>query len=135
MTEAQVIAHLEILRADMRDEVKRRIDSRDRYSIQMTISVAAIVGVAFSRPEFLRVPMAAPLVAIYYTVLILYSYRVHRVIAKYLREQIEPRLAALHDIPIEIEWESFTCVRRFRVYEPRSFSRRFGSLRFCCSDI
>jgi hypothetical protein len=107
MTETQVVAHLEGLRVDSRDEIKRRIEGRDRYSIQLTISLAAIIGVAFSRPEFLRVLIAAPLVAIYYTVLILYSYRVHRIIATYLREKIEPRLADVHGIPIDLEWENF----------------------------
>jgi hypothetical protein len=42
-------AHLEKLRDDARDEIKRRIEQRDKCSIQLTIALGAIVAVAFSK--------------------------------------------------------------------------------------
>lgn len=99
--------HLESLRQDARLEIKSRIEQRDKYSIQLTIALAALVAVAFSRTGFRRVLLAAPLVSIYFTVLILYSYRVHSILAKYLRQALEPELAKELDVDLSLEWENF----------------------------
>lgn len=99
--------HFEALRQDARDEIKRRIEQRDRYSIQLSIALAALLAVSFSTPGLRAVLIAAPLVSIYFTVLILYSYRVHHVLAKYLREQIEPELARVYGTPVDKEWENY----------------------------
>lgn len=99
--------HLEKIRDDIRDEIKRRIDQRDKYSIQLTVVLSAIVGVSFSKPGFEKILLAAPLASIYFTVLILYSYRIHAVLAGYLREKIEPALAALAGTDPSIEWERY----------------------------
>jgi len=101
------IEHLERLREEARDEIKRRIEQRDKYSIQLTIALGAIVGVAFSELRFERVLIVAPLISIYFTVLILYSYRIHGILALYLRSTIEPELAQLCDTELEWEWEHF----------------------------
>jgi hypothetical protein len=106
------IKHLEALREDARDEIKRRIEQRDKYSIQLTIALAAIVAVSFSYPYLGKVLIVAPLVTIYFTVLILYSYRIHTVLASYLRTKIEPELARLCGTPPELEWESFYIVHQ-----------------------
>ncbi|MBI4285903.1 MAG: hypothetical protein HY670_08430 [Chloroflexi bacterium] len=105
--EERAMAHFETLRQDMRDEVKRRIEQRDKYSIQLSIALAALIAVSFSRPGLRTVLIAAPLVSIYFTVLILYSYRVHHVLAKYLLEEIEPELAHLCGITVSKEWENY----------------------------
>ncbi len=107
MAQQNAIAHLEAIRHDIRDEVKRRIEQRDRYSIQLTIAMGAIVAVSFSVPNLREVLIAAPLVSIYFTVLILYSYRVHKVMTQYLREEIEPELARLCETAPEKEWETW----------------------------
>ena len=107
MSEERARAHLETIRQDIRNEVKRRIKQRDKYSIQLTIALGAIVAVAFSLTDVRRVLIVAPLVAIYFTVLILYSYRVHRLLARYLCEEIEPELARLCGTPPEKEWETW----------------------------
>lgn len=101
------VAHLEGLRADVRDEIKRRIEQRDKYSIQLTVALAAILAVAFSKPELSRVLVAAPLVSIYFTVLILYSYRIHRVLTRYLRDVLEPELAETVGTSVELETETY----------------------------
>jgi hypothetical protein len=99
--------HLEILRADVRDEIKRRIEQRDRFSIQLTISLGAILVIAFSKPELSHVLVAAPLVSIYFTVLILYSYRIHAVLTRYLREKLEPELAAVTGLASDFGLETY----------------------------
>lgn len=107
MDEERAIAHLETIRQDIRDETKRRIEQRDKYSIQLTIALGALVAVSFSTTGLRMVLIAAPLVSIYFTVLILYSYQVHRILAKYLRCKIEPELARLCGTPPEKEWETY----------------------------
>ncbi|SRR6266849_1862440 len=105
--EDKAISHLEALRMDSRNEIKDRIKQRDNYSIQLTIALGAIVAVSFSPNGFVRALMAAPLVSIYFTVLILYSYRVHRLLAQYLREEIEPELARLCGTLPAKGWETY----------------------------
>jgi hypothetical protein len=99
--------HLEKIKKDLRDEIKKRIDQRDKYSIQLTVVIAALVAIAFSERGFQKALIAAPLASIYFTVLILYSYRVHRLISKFLREVIEPRLAAGAASDPAQEWETY----------------------------
>jgi hypothetical protein len=101
------LSHLETLRADVRDEIKRRIDQRDKYSIQLTVALSALLAVAFSKPRLARVLIAAPLTSIYFTVLILYSYRIHHVLARYLRDMLEPELATAADSSVELEIETY----------------------------
>ena len=104
--------HLHNIRNDIRDEIKQRIRQRDQYSNQLIISLGILLSFAASSKidsissdqlasNFHRVSLIAPLVSIYYTVLILYSYRVHKTLAKYLRKVIETKTPTL------IEYEEF----------------------------
>lgn len=52
MSEEKAIAHLEVIRQDIRDEIKKRIEQRDRYSIQLISALGALVTVAFSSVVF-----------------------------------------------------------------------------------
>jgi hypothetical protein len=101
------INHLEKLREDIRDEIKKRIGQRDNYSISLTIASGTIMAIAFSASKYKEILIALPLISIYFTVLIMYSYEIHRLAAKYLREEIEPRIAKLCETPISIEWETY----------------------------
>lgn len=107
MSQDKAIARLEGLRQDARDEIKRRIEQRDRYSVQLTLALGALAVLAFSKPELKMVLIAAPLLSIFFTVLVLYSYRIHNVLTRYLRDKIEPELARLCGTPVETEWETF----------------------------
>ncbi len=104
---ANTYDHLEKLRADIRDEIKKRIEQRDKYSIQLTVVLSAVVAVAFSGTGLQKTLLAAPLASIYFTVLVLYSYRVHRLLARYLREEIEPKLAEAANTDVGVEWERY----------------------------
>ncbi len=100
------IAHLEKLREDVRDEIKKRIGQRDSYSMQLTIASGTIIAIAFSA-DHQEILVLLPLVSIYYIVLIMYSYEIHRFAAQYLRDEIEPKLAKLCGTPSNIEWETY----------------------------
>jgi hypothetical protein len=99
--------HLEKIKGDLREEIKKRIEQRDKYSIQLTVVLAALVAITFSERGFQKALLAVPLASIYFTVLILYSYRVHRLMTKYLREVIEPRLAEGAGSDPAQEWETY----------------------------
>lgn len=105
------LARLEAIYQELRSEIRQRIEQRDRYSIQMTVSLAAIVAISATRTdqmrEMHRVLLAAPLVSIYYTVLIQYSYAVHSVLSRQLREAIEPAIARLTGVSVEFEIENY----------------------------
>lgn len=108
--EVKSIGHLEAIREDIRDEIKKRIQQRDQYSIQLTIALGTTVAISFSPKGFGQALIAAPLFSIYYSVLILYSYRVHKLLARYLREEIEPELARLCKIAPSREFETWYAV-------------------------
>ncbi len=104
---SEKIQHLENIRNDVRDEIKNRITQRDKYSIQQLISLGVITGVAFSRPELIYVLFIAPAVSLYYTMLLIYSYKIHDFSTKYLREVLEPELADLCDLNQKIELQNY----------------------------
>jgi len=108
--EKNQLVHIETLWHEARDEIKRRIEQRDKYSIQMTIALGALVVVSFSSassPNLRLCIVAVPSVALYFTTLIIYSYRVHTVLTTYLRERIEPRLAEGYGIELDLELENY----------------------------
>jgi D,D-heptose 1,7-bisphosphate phosphatase len=111
--ETKQIKHFESLREDIRDEIKRRIEQRDKYSLQFVIALATIAALfSFSNTggigiDFRKVIVIAPGVSIYFSVLILYSYRIHYILTKYLSVKIEPKLATLHELSRDYEWENF----------------------------
>jgi hypothetical protein len=101
------ILHYQALREDVRTEIKTRIQQRDNFSTQFITALGAIVAVAFAKDGFEKVILIAPLIVIYYTMQILYSYRVHDILARYLREEIEPALTRLCITDPEHEWERY----------------------------
>jgi hypothetical protein len=107
MAENPKLSHLEAIRDDVRDEVKRRIQQRDQYSMQLTVALGAIAVGAFSASGTPRLFILAPLVAIYFTALILYSYRIHDSLASYLRTEIEPLFEDLTGLSKTVEWETW----------------------------
>lgn len=101
------LRHIEAIREDVRDEVKRRIQQRDQYSMQLTVALGAIAVGAYSTNGTTRLFILAPLVTFYFTALILYSYRIHHMLANYLRNVIEPKFEDLTGFPKAAEWETW----------------------------
>jgi hypothetical protein len=109
--EEKQLSRLRELYADVRDELKQRIQQRDKYAFQVTIAIGAIMGFGLKEGQH-RVLIAAPLVSLYFTVLILYSYLIHSNLTRYLREHIEPEIARLCGHRKEIEFESWCSENR-----------------------
>jgi D-glycero-D-manno-heptose 1,7-bisphosphate phosphatase len=79
-----------------RQEILNRIQQRDQFSIQFITTVCAIVGVAmldFQYASYLF--LLLPLVTMYYSLQILYSYEIHDRIHKFLTDEVEPELGKL----------------------------------------
>jgi len=122
------LRHIEAIREDVRDEVKRRIQQRDQYSMQLTVALGAIAVGAYSTNGTTRLFILAPLVTIYFTALILYSYRIHHMLANYLRDVIEPKFEDLTGFPKAAEWETW-----YQNQGTRSGVRRwFFVAEMCC---
>lgn len=99
--------HLEAIREDVRDEIKSRIKQRDIYSIELTVALATILGIAYSNSSFKDIILLAPLPTIYFTLLIFYSYRIHKNLSEYLRNKIEPKFIELTNLPKDTEIETY----------------------------
>ncbi|MBL8048646.1 MAG: HAD-IIIA family hydrolase [Chthonomonas sp.] len=103
---------LQALYSEVRTEIRQRITQRDQYSIQLTVALAAIIAISASgkpteTPHLYRALLAAPLLSIYYSVLIQYSYAIHQILARLLREEIEPALTEISHQRPEYELETF----------------------------
>jgi hypothetical protein len=105
--EDKKINHYEKLREDVRSEIKMRITQRDNFAIQLITTLGLLCTLGFANEGFSQVLVIAPLLSIYYTMQILYSYKLHDALAGYLRDILEPELSELCHIKLEHEWESY----------------------------
>lgn len=103
----KAINHYEKLRDDIRGEIKLRINQRDNFSIQLITMLGLLCSVGFANQGYNKVILIAPLITIYYTMQILYSYRLHDLLARYLREVLEPTLAGVCKTDPSHEWERY----------------------------
>lgn len=74
-------------------------------SIQMVLALGASFAVAIER--FPRSILIAPLISLYYTAMILYSYKIHDIAVRLLREGLEPTLAKMAGTDPALEVETF----------------------------
>lgn len=99
MKEENRIEYLISLQADLRGEVKQRISQRDGFATQFLIACGTVITISF-----LDFPYAAfliwlmPLVTIFYSLQILYSYIIHDNVTRFLRKHVEPELSRLLEI-------------------------------------
>ena len=98
---------LEIYR-DLRDEIKRRVDERNRYIIQLVIAVGALLTFAFPDKMQPVRSMVASVVGMFlpvlYYCLIKRSYTIGENIKEYLKSWIEPRLFEMAKI---MPWQMY----------------------------
>jgi len=105
---SETITHLEVLRADARDEIKRRIAERGTFSGQLVLAVTSSFAVAAAGGDrFIRVLLAVPPAVGFFVLMVLHSCRIHEAIVSYLRWEIEPRLSAASGTPLRLEWETY----------------------------
>ena len=95
-----------------RGEIEMRITQRDNFAIQFIVAVGAVFTLGFL--DFTYAPFLffiLPLVTIFYTVQILYSYTIHDRLHKFLVSEIEPEIARQLNFSDEEKnkycWESF----------------------------
>lgn len=103
------IEHLEKTRALVREELLQRMKQRDTYSIEMTVVIGALgaIGIAISsdkrlEPILLLILIVTPFLALYFTKLIMYSYRVSQVLGDYMKNYIEPQFINIFQEYIQI---------------------------------
>lgn len=102
------VDYFKVVWREARDEIKRRIQQRDKYSIQLLLGIASLLAIAFGVRAYAGILVAAPLVSSYYVTLILYSYEIHGKLNRFLREKIEPRWAEEIQIdPLEFGLENW----------------------------
>ena len=65
------VEHLYATQKDVRDEIKRRIEQRDKFILQQVVSTALITGFALSEKGSPKLLLAVPFVWIYFTGLVL----------------------------------------------------------------
>jgi hypothetical protein len=102
MTVSEQIAHLEHLRNDLRDEIKRRNEDRERYQIEILTLFGTIIVFSFLNEGPHLLLSAIPAISLYFNFSIQSSYLAHRLLTRHLREHIEPTLAAL--LGTKLEW-------------------------------
>ena len=102
-----LLGHLESIQDDVRGEIKQRINQRDGFAIQYLVSVGAVITAVLSTNLDVSIYflLVAPLLAIFYTTQILYSYSMTDKISNYIINKL--------DRPIEKilgteEWESYS---------------------------
>ncbi|TFE24539.1 hypothetical protein [Cohnella luojiensis] len=102
------LSHYEKVREDVRNEIKLRMRQRDRFAIHLITMLTLLFAVAFAEESYNLILVAAPMLSVFYTLMILHSYRKHDLLARYLREVIEPELAMLCRIDPAREWQSYS---------------------------
>lgn len=97
---------------DGRHEIELRIQQRDSFAIQYIIAVSALFSIGFMDFTFSCVVfLLIPLLSLFYSIQISYSYVIHRRLHKYISENIEPEIASILSMnPYErnnLLWESY----------------------------
>ena len=90
------LEHLLSVQEDLRGEVKQRVAQRDGFATQFIIACGTVITISlldFAYSFFLI--WFIPIVTIFYSVLILYSYTIHDNITSFLRKHIEPEISRL----------------------------------------
>jgi len=109
------LVHYDKIRQDLRDEAKMRITQRDNLSIQCFIVLGTLLVGALTS-SFYYILLLMPLITIYYTTQILYSYFIYDMICYFLREKVEKKIVELigknDEGVLLFEWENFTAHNR-----------------------
>ena len=109
---------------ELRSEVKQRISQRDSFATQFLVGCGTVITLSMLEfPYALFLIWLMPLVTIFYSIQILYSYTIHDNITRFLRKHIEPELARMLEIKQSQRHNFF--------WETRcSFDRDISKMRF-----
>lgn len=120
--------HMEQLRQDARNELNSRVAARDRYSVQLILSLTAVISFSVAKEGFIKLILVAPLLSFYYVNLLMLSYKIHGHLSNYLKDIVEPSLASFHQIPKQSYWHNY-----FRARGVTGGTRRVFFIVFHCS--
>ena len=112
MDNKERIAYLKQTHSEVRGEIVERIKQRDTFAIQFIVTMGTVFTVGFLDFKFAPfVFFMLPILAIFYSVQIMYSYVIHDRCNKFLKEEIEPELAKLLSYSeynkSRLMWESY----------------------------
>ncbi len=79
---------------EARVEIRQRVTQRDQYVTKLAVSLAAVIGasITYDKPLIIAI---APIISIYFCLLIDYSYKVHQALSQYLANNIESQIKEL----------------------------------------
>ncbi|RED58094.1 hypothetical protein [Cohnella lupini] len=115
------ISHYESIRQDIREEIKLRIRQRDKFAAQMVALLTLIFAFSFTERSGALALAVAPFPSVFYTWMILHSYRKQDWLNRYMREVVEPELTRLCRLDPAREWETYHHAARGRSGTRRSF--------------
>ncbi len=101
------ISHYEGVKQDIREEIKLRIRQRDKFAVQLVFLLTLIIVFALAEGGDSLALAATPLPSVFYTWMILHSYRKQEWLARYLREVVEPELTRLCQVDPTRELETY----------------------------
>lgn len=82
---------LKALWEESREEIRQRINQRDKYVVQMMIGFVGVIGAS----RFIDVSslwVLSPLPLFYYSLMTYHSYLIHKQLARYLSDNLEPKI-------------------------------------------
>ncbi|MBR1747229.1 MAG: hypothetical protein IJ735_03325 [Clostridia bacterium] len=94
---------------DCRKEIQMRITQRDHFAIQEVVAICALLTIGFTSFDYaLFAFLIMPIISVFYTIQILYSYSMHKRLHNFLKE-LESKIAELLDYQGDVDklfWES-----------------------------
>lgn len=124
---------------DNRREIEQRITQRDNFSIQFIVTSGALLSLSLLEFEYAYfLILLWPLISLFFTVQIKYSYVIHNRIHYFLVNNIEPELAKIvgfsNDERINLCWETY-CNRRSELKKAKTPGIREGFFDKACYVI
>ena len=90
----QRLDYLKATHLEVRNEIAMRIQQRDAYANQFIVSTGVVLGVGFiDFPYSSFLFFLLPILAIFYSIQIMYSYTIHDRCHRFLETEIEPKMA------------------------------------------
>lgn len=90
------IDYLIALQQELRNEVKQRVTQRDGFATQFLVGCSTVITISLMDfPYAVFLIWLMPLVTVFFSLQILYSYVIHDNLTRFLRKHVEPELSRL----------------------------------------
>jgi hypothetical protein len=104
------LRNYEILHKEAREEIRLRLNRDSGLQTQLIASIGAVVGLS-AVPGAGNLVLVAPLVGIYFAIVIAHNRWMIAKVGFYLRTTIEPALTRLTGVPLSDQWEHYLSAR------------------------